>query len=310
MGAVGSVLATGAALRNDDYLVSPNGRYIAYMQDDGNLVLYYADNGAVLWDQAYWSAGMNLSDHYSAQPHGGTYFATIQEDGNFVLYNGAPSGAPTPYWASNTFRRGPYWSPHNRGDFVKSDYTAAMQDDGNFVLYYNAALQYPYWSTGTVWASQRVVSGSSEKVLNEQWLMPGDYVHTVWTPAETVDGQVVDPAEEYCAYMQADGNLAVYAGPAGDFSQPQYGLVNTPRYQQYKVGNANAGGPYFAYMQSDNNFVLYNGLNPGHHSSAYWATGTAEQAGAPPLHMWLWRSSLTLWDDGGAVIWPPGTTGN
>lgn len=97
-------------------LISADGRWAAYLQDDANLVLCYAANGAADLSRPYWSA---FSDAASAvgSPRTGPHFAAMQSDGNLVLYNGPdPANHGPEYWATNT--------PRNQAQF-----TAIMQND-------------------------------------------------------------------------------------------------------------------------------------------------------------------------------------
>lgn len=112
---LGSQLTDGATMAPGQYLQSPNGQYMLWMQTDGNLVEYNAV-GAPLW------APPPPSTTYG---HSGAY-AVLQGDGNFVVY--APSGA---LWASYT--------QNNPGDHLN------LQDDGNLVIY--SAAGAPLWAT-------------------------------------------------------------------------------------------------------------------------------------------------------------------
>src|SRR5438874_577316 len=67
----GSYLVNGKFLAVDDFLVSSNGQFIAYMQADNNFVLYHADPTASTptpdWSRPYWSSGtvLGLSSCYA-----------------------------------------------------------------------------------------------------------------------------------------------------------------------------------------------------------------------------------------------------
>ena len=87
-------LNDGQWLANDGYLVSDDGRYAAYLQDDGNFVLVHADNGAPNLGRPYWSVFANATDKIVGKYSGGPCFATMQSDGNFVLYNGRSPVSP------------------------------------------------------------------------------------------------------------------------------------------------------------------------------------------------------------------------
>lgn len=63
--------------------------YVAFMQGDGNFVLYNADRRT-----PYWATN-------TSRPQG-EFTAVMQNDGNFVVYAGLPGSLRTPLWASNT----------------------------------------------------------------------------------------------------------------------------------------------------------------------------------------------------------------
>lgn len=105
-------LRTNQTMYRGQYLRSGNGRYIAEMQGDGNLVVYGPDR------RVQWSSRTN----------GGDARLVMQDDGNLVIYNGSRA-----IWASRTNGRGSAF--------------AIMQDDGNFVVYTNNGRR-PIWASG------------------------------------------------------------------------------------------------------------------------------------------------------------------
>jgi hypothetical protein len=87
-------------------LLSPNGRYVATMQNDGNLVVR-----SVTAHKALWSSG--------TQGHPGAYLLE-QTDGNLVIYQ-----AGKPLWTTHTAAREPVdfanqLTLSNTGDLVLS----------------------------------------------------------------------------------------------------------------------------------------------------------------------------------------------
>jgi len=94
-------------------IVSPDGRFQAIMQNDGNFVIYF--NGSAIWATGTYGSGATR--------------ASFQTDGNLVLYNAANA----PLWASNSWGRG--------GTNLK------MQNDGNLVIYTDSGA--PIWASGT-----------------------------------------------------------------------------------------------------------------------------------------------------------------
>ena len=101
---------------SSDSVSSPNRKYRAVMQGDGNFVLSRLDNGKVLW---------------SSETTGKGKRAIMQGDGNFVIYDAANKAV----FATNTTPE-----PQFQAFLV-------LQDDGNLVMY-----QYkkqPLWATYT-----------------------------------------------------------------------------------------------------------------------------------------------------------------
>ncbi|MTJ64757.1 hypothetical protein GL305_27475 [Nocardia seriolae] len=59
----GTSLVNGQYLRGDDLLVSNNGKFSCYMQDDGNLVLLHGQDLA----RPYWSVASDAIANYVGQ---------------------------------------------------------------------------------------------------------------------------------------------------------------------------------------------------------------------------------------------------
>ena len=100
----GDHLSTNQWIVNDAALVSADGRYAAYLQDDANLVLCLTTNRTPDLSRPYWSVFANpASGQVRSQPSGPPYHAVMQSDGNFVLYDGRdPGHSGPPYWARRT----------------------------------------------------------------------------------------------------------------------------------------------------------------------------------------------------------------
>lgn len=107
-----STLTIGTLYREQE-LNSPNGKYRATLQTDGNFVVY-SPNRAI-WSSLTWNTNVKMISN--------------QPDGNLVLYNENRQ----PLWHSNTWRRG--------------SSRLVMQDDGNLVLYSSTGV--PTWYSGT-----------------------------------------------------------------------------------------------------------------------------------------------------------------
>jgi hypothetical protein len=147
-------LNTDQWMSTDAPLISADGRYAAYLQDDANFVLCHATNGAADLGRPYWSAFANAAGQVGGRHVGPHFYAVMQSDGNFVLYNGSgPASQGAPYWATQTNR-----SP-------QAQYTAILTD-GNFVVYAGTPSAVPgnpgvpaVWASHTEWVSQGVTSG-------------------------------------------------------------------------------------------------------------------------------------------------------
>ncbi|MER6381647.1 hypothetical protein [Streptomyces sp. NPDC001250] len=109
-----------------------SGAY-AYMQSDGNLVVY-SSTGTALW-----------SSHTSG--HSGAYFL-VQDDGNLVVYSSTGSAL----WSDGTYMRSATIGSGQKlygGWWAQAKYTRlVVQPDGNVVLYRKRDGK-ALWSTGT-----------------------------------------------------------------------------------------------------------------------------------------------------------------
>lgn len=78
---LGDKISTSQFLSKDQYLVSPNKKYFAIMQGDGNFVVYRGS-----------SPGNNLGWLWLTRTAGAESFFIMQGDGNLVLYRGTSPG--------------------------------------------------------------------------------------------------------------------------------------------------------------------------------------------------------------------------
>lgn len=103
-------------LNQGENLVSPSGKFVLFMQHDGNLVVYRTACG-VAPACSVWSSGtyQNVS--------GAKYELAMQEDGNLVIYSMPPGGAWRSIWSSGS----------NLG--IGKHYNLILQDDSNLVIY-------------------------------------------------------------------------------------------------------------------------------------------------------------------------------
>lgn len=99
--------AANGIMRANDAIQSANGRYVAVMQGDGNMVVYDYGTGRSIWDSG--TAGL--------APGGGL---VMQSDGNLVVYDVAGQAQ---------------WNTGTAGPGINRAMTLVMQDDGNLVVY-------------------------------------------------------------------------------------------------------------------------------------------------------------------------------
>ena len=116
-----NMIIAGESLKAGDALLSANGKFMAVMHTDGNLVVYNIV-GKQLW------ASNTSTTNITKLP----YMAKLQYDGNFVIYN--VKGEPV--WASMTYHSKP-----------EDTYALIMQDDGLLTLY--GVNEYPKWGSKT-----------------------------------------------------------------------------------------------------------------------------------------------------------------
>jgi hypothetical protein len=139
LGNKGSTLTVNQVLHGDDYLMSPNGQYVAYMQDDGNFVLYHVSSSGS-FTNPYWATGTG------GHPNG-AFFAIMQSDGNFCIYKGTgPSNNLGGMWCAN------------KTALLTGQYFAVMQDDGNFVVYTGSPNCTGFCQSLPVWATNTAVT--------------------------------------------------------------------------------------------------------------------------------------------------------
>lgn len=123
----GSFLKIGDSLSIDQYIQSPNGEYIFYLQGDGNAVIYKIKDDTNVTPQNKWSAIWSTKTANT-----GGQKIVFQNDGNLVLYD--TSGKAL--WSSKT--------THEVDIPQKAD-ELRLDDIGNLVLY-NKFLSKNIWS--------------------------------------------------------------------------------------------------------------------------------------------------------------------
>ena len=112
---VNETLSAGLVMRPGQKLETPSRNHYLILQDDGNLVLYTAQNKPI------WAS--NTNGKHAA-------YLVMQNDGNLVLYDASNH----PLWASNTN--------------IGNPSHLFIQEDGNLVVYRDGNSQ-PTWATNT-----------------------------------------------------------------------------------------------------------------------------------------------------------------
>jgi len=273
--------AWGRPVRRFSGADHPGARLV--VQNDGNLVLYAADDSVVTQTYTGWvgdvplDAGNNLvfgetmtpgSDVYSSN---GRFRLRFQSDGNLVLYF-TPTGATL--WTSGTAgRNGTRLIMQNGGNLVMYDASdddvwstdsdghpgacLKVQDDGNVVLYgLDGSVLF---QTYTDWASE-VPPDAGDNLIFEETITAG-------TDLFSNNGK-------FQLRFQTDGNLVLYFVPTGAilWSSDTDGL----------------GGTTLT-MQKDGNLVMRNSSG-----AAVWSSNTQGHPGA----------YLKVQNDGNLVIYP------
>jgi hypothetical protein len=172
---------------------SGHGGAYAYLQTDGNLVIYNSGGGPSTGG-ALWAS--NTAGHSGA-------YATLQSDGNFVVYNSG-GGA---LWATNVYQHSPTIGSGQKltpGWWTQAQYTRlVMQTDGNLVMYRNS-------DGKAVWASNTSGhNGAYAAMQNDGNLV----IYSSSGGALWATG-TYGHSGAYAA-MQNDGNLVVYKSGGG-----------------------------------------------------------------------------------------------
>ena len=122
-------------LRSDHYLISRNGKYVLWMQNDANLVLYKCLN-----EQCSGPSGKRHIWASNTYGRGKSpYRLVMQSDNALVIYDANSS----PIWWNNALidKSGLVDYQWREGAY------ATLQDDGNFVVY--DGQHRTMWDTGT-----------------------------------------------------------------------------------------------------------------------------------------------------------------
>jgi hypothetical protein len=168
---------------------SRNGRFHLDMQEDGNLVLYRADDNRPIWHTDTWVRPFGW--------HNGGYQVVMQTDGNLVVYAIGADGTERAIWDSKTTGRGENY--------------LVVQDDGNLVIYSVGTVN-AQWASGTDWAD--MARSKKATYLRSE---PLDATHVANISAMTMQGAVPHTVTKIAHFdkdaASADGASVVVGAP-------------------------------------------------------------------------------------------------
>lgn len=311
-----------------ELLSSPNGRFHATFQSDGNFVLY--GDGRPVWSSSTAASGGRVIVQSDGNlvvytgvgvPAWSTRTSStvgvqlvVQDDGNLVLYRGG-----TPLWSSLTDRRDRLTGGQSLagGQALTSPngvHRAVMQSDGNLVVY--GAAGRVGWTSGTSAPGGRLVSQPDGNVV---LYTPGGA--PVWSTRTSSSGST-------SLVLQDDGNLVLYGtgGALWSSSASRTDLLRSGQTLQSTQALVSLNGVHRALLQADGNLVVYRNdglvqyasrtsgrgtrlvlqtdgnavLYPAQ-GAALWSTGTGPDAAS-----FLWMQddgNLVLYRGNGSVAW-------
>ncbi|MGX4733670.1 hypothetical protein [Kitasatospora griseola] len=263
----------------------------AYVQPDGNFVVYRSDGNPSAATGAIWSTGTWGTGNANA-------YLKVQDDGNIVLYK-ADGGEDVggALWSTGTMKVDPKLGSGTQltsGRWTQvQTHVLEMQEDGNFVLYRRSD-GVPTWNTAT-WnnrGASLTVQPDGNTVLKNAGGNP------IW---HTGTWQFAD------AYLklQDDGRLLVYKNSGSEDTASTVWTTATLRNGAgLPSGRMIRAKTTYLIMQYDGNLVLHRNSD----NVAIWASGTDGNSGA----------TLKVQDDGNVVVyrtdgsaaWASNTNGN
>ena len=214
-------LPAGQSLSTGQQLVSPDGRFVAALQSDGNFVLYGPGNRALFSSGTGGTGNARLvmqtdgnlvlygatGARWQTATSGSGGLLALQNDGNLVVYAGGRAG-----WSRAT---GPIPQPTptrsslNAGETLRAGeqltagpFKAVVQTDGNFVIYDGGRATF---STGTGGNANAVLAMQSDGNL----VLYGNGGPRWQTGTRGAAAKLV---------LQGDGNLVIYAGGRATWS--------------------------------------------------------------------------------------------
>lgn len=184
-----AVLTAGQTLVAGQQLVSPDARYVAVVQPDGNFVTYGPGGRALFATGTGGNPGAQLA---------------LQTDGNLVLYSGG-----RPRWFTGTSGSGA---------------VLALQNDGNLVVYTNGRAAWaravgligvtppPVVTRSTLNAGETLTAGT--QLSNGPFVaaLQSDANFVVYANGSAVFSTGTRGGSDATLAMQTDGNLVLYSG--------------------------------------------------------------------------------------------------
>ncbi len=249
--AVRHELRTGERLAPNEELASPNGRYRARLQTDGNFAVF--DGARPIWmtgDQAGGGGYVVVQDDGNigvygsrwtwASGTGGTgdgHRLVMQDDGNLVLY----TVGEAPVWASKHGRTGISRTTLTRGArlwggqaLVSSNgrYRALLQTDGNFAVYDGS--RPTWWSGDTGGGGYLILQGDGNiGVYGSRW---------TWASGTNGGTRLV---------QQNDGNLVLYDAGGGALWSSRHGSTQPPTPPVFTYGTLRPGESAWGRVSND-----------------------------------------------------------
>ncbi len=329
--AAGDQLSADQALNPGESIRSPNGRFVATMQNDGNLVVY--EGSRALWSsqtpgnpntRAVMQADGNLVLYqngnnvlWSSQTNGHPGAVTrVQDDGALVvLLNGTaiwssgnpvanPTSPPTPTpTPTPTPSTGDSLAPGQELSNAQSltsgngRFRAVMQVDGNFVVYDGTRAT---WSTDTNGRSGvRAVMQTDGNFVLYQGGSAVWHTHTNGQPNAVLQLQdsgvlavVLNGAVLWSSLASATGPSTPTPSPTPANPSGVQVIGGTSLNSNTPVISSN--GQHRLAMQADGNLVLYS------NGAVVWATGTNGRANTsavmqPDGNFVLYEGTTPLW---------------
>jgi hypothetical protein len=319
-----NTLAPNTTMNAGDYITSPNGKFVTFVDYNGNVVTYAGTS--VVWST-------NTSGNWGAK-------LTFQTDGNLVLYSATgaalwntstnSSGANQVALGDDgnvvvtasgtqkfTTNIGPLGS-HKVGTTIASNTTLSagdylettdninrliMQADGNLVLYSSNGKA--LWNSST----DRNPGATAVMQADGNFVIYSVGGNALWNSS-------TDRNPGATAVMQADGNFVIYSvggnalwNSSTDLNQYQAGsyLASTAQPSTSILPNTylrSSNWQYRVYMMPSGNLVLYSVK----YGRVLWSSNTAGNPGAYAVMQS--DGNFVIYSSGGRALWNSSSAGN